>query len=351
MKKVKLTPQDLERFDAYLSQLTQQKVTHMYAKAQDEFRRQAAENHRLPQELQAANDARVKKVMEDIAAGAPYTKPIITDLWASLGSIASPTNDQQLAGWGVSTAPESYFFNWFYNMVETYLGHINQRGICVWDNATDYPINGLSQGSDGSVYRSLVSPNVNHNPVADGGTNWRLVIGTSSVGNPVGSFLFLGYNTSAPVPDYLDCLHQEVSRVTYATLWGIAGPYWAWGMGDGSTTFRLPPPGCTLVGFGWGGYPNLADGVGSTGGEATHALVDAENGVHTHSSFLLNAPSANPLLITHSGNSTDSSVHFDDGGSGQWHANDNLINNFAGSGVPHNNVQPSMVGRLLIKYQ
>lgn len=172
MKEIKLLPQDLEKFDVYIQQWADIKLARAFERAHEAQSQKWRDKFRLSPEKQAVNDARIKQFMADVAAGAPYTKPIITNLWASLGTISAPTSDQQLEGWGITTPPESYFFNWFYNTVETYLGHINQYGICVWDNQTDYPIGGVAQGSDGKLYYSIVSPNINHNPVGDNHTHW-----------------------------------------------------------------------------------------------------------------------------------------------------------------------------------
>lgn len=341
MKKIKLSAQDFGKFDAYLEQYAEQKLAKAYSKVQQRFKREHLEQARLPLELKSKNDARIMQFMEDVAAGAPYTKPIISNLWASLGTIAAPTSDQQLAGWGLSTPPESYFFNWFYNTVEKYLGHINQYGICVWDNQTDYPINGLVQGSDGQIYRGKVSPNVNLNPVGDSGTNWQIVISSEGGGdNPVGSFLFLAYNDGQPVSHYLDCLHQEISRTEYAALFAKISTIW--GVGNGTTTFNLPPPGFALVGQGWGGYPDLADTTGITGGEAQHTLTIAEMPAHDHGP---GSPATYLLGIATGLGNIDATTTVPADGFKLFYTG------LAGGDRPHNNIQPSMVCRLLIKYQ
>jgi hypothetical protein len=54
-----------------------------------------------------------------------------------------------------------------------------QSGPPVWSNSTTYAISNVVTGSDGNVYQSLTSNNLNNNPVSDGGVNWE--IGTTGI--------------------------------------------------------------------------------------------------------------------------------------------------------------------------
>jgi microcystin-dependent protein len=65
-------------------------------------------------------------------------------------------------------------------------------------------------------------------------------------GVPVGAVI--DFATPAPPANWLDCNQGPVSRATYATLFAAIGT--TWGVGDGATTFSLPPPGRLRAGYG-----------------------------------------------------------------------------------------------------
>ena len=91
---------------------------------------------------------------------------------------------------------------------------------------------------------------------------------------------------------WLACSGQAVSRATYAALFAAIGT--TWGVGDGSTTFNLPPAGRMLIGAG------VAYAVGATGGSADAVAV-----AHTHTGTT-GVESANH---THSGTTSTSGAH------------------------------------------
>jgi len=103
-------------------------------------------------------------------------KPNLTRVWAKTapgGNVVDPdtvTAGKFTAGWQAEVPPFEYF-NFIQKQVTEGLAHINEQGIAVWDGVTTYPVGGLAKGSDGNVYKALVSQN-NNNPVADDGTNW-----------------------------------------------------------------------------------------------------------------------------------------------------------------------------------
>ena len=103
-------------------------------------------------------------------------KPNLTRVWAGTapgGNVVDPdtvTAGKFAAGWQAEVPPFEYF-NFIQKQITEGLAHINEQGIAVWDDVTTYPIGGLAKGSDGNVYKALVSQNDN-DPVSDGGTNW-----------------------------------------------------------------------------------------------------------------------------------------------------------------------------------
>jgi len=117
-------------------------------------------------------------------------KPDLTRVWAvdaPSGNIIDPsatTPDKFSDGWTAEVPPFEHF-NFIQKFQTQGLAHINEQGIAVWDSVTTYPIGGLAKGSDGNVYKSLLSQSDN-DPVSDGGTNWvdwevtnRVIIATS----------------------------------------------------------------------------------------------------------------------------------------------------------------------------
>jgi len=103
-------------------------------------------------------------------------KPNLTRVWAKTapgGNVVDPdtvTAGKFAAGWQAEVPPFEYF-NFIQKQITEGLAHINEQGIAVWDDVTTYPVGGLAKGSDGNVYKSLVSQNDN-DPVSDNGTNW-----------------------------------------------------------------------------------------------------------------------------------------------------------------------------------
>ena len=90
---------------------------------------------------------------------------------------------------------------------------------------------------------------------------------------PPGSLLdFAG--TTAP-SGFLACDGSDVSRITYAALFAAIGE--TWGVGDGSTTFKVPDfRRRVAVGSGGASTTTVGATVGAIGGEETHVLTDAD---------------------------------------------------------------------------
>lgn len=82
----------------------------------------------------------------------------------------TPTSGKVATGWTVETPPFEWQ-NWWQNRVDNMLFHINEHGMPLWDNQTDYPVNALVMRS-GAMYRSLQTPNIAQDPTAVSSTYW-----------------------------------------------------------------------------------------------------------------------------------------------------------------------------------
>lgn len=190
---------------------------------------------------------------------------------------------------------------------------------------------------------------------------------------PIGGVIeFAG--TSAPT-GWLLCYGQVVSRTTYAALFGVIGT--VYGAGDGTTTFNVPDHrGRTVAGLDnmggvsanrLTGQPGGVNGdvLGAAGGFETNTLTTAQlashthavdppstntssNGAHSHDLGLTNVfGNGNDALVGDGARSYTTSTQSDGA-----HTHTVNIPSFssgsAGSGSPHNNVQPTIVQTKII---
>jgi microcystin-dependent protein len=176
--------------------------------------------------------------------------------------------------------------------------------------------------------------------------------------------------TTAPT-GWLVADGSAYSRATYSRLFSAIGT--TWGAGDGSTTFNVPNlQRRTTVGAGGTGTGTLANTVGATGGEETHALTTAELAAHNHSITVNDPGHAHGVTDpTHAhafgaasnianGGGSPSAFNAGTTASTQNAATGISINAAAtgitassannGSGTAHNNMQPSAVVLKCIKY-
>lgn len=102
--------------------------------------------------------------------------------WASGGDVLNPGDTKYATGWQVEIPPRQWF-NYLDNRQDTAIAHINQHGVAVWDNATEYQEDkSYVQGpTNGTIYRS-VQTSVNQNPETDV-TNTYWIVAFASAGD------------------------------------------------------------------------------------------------------------------------------------------------------------------------
>lgn len=98
---------------------------------------------------------------------AEITKPNFNNaLWASGGSIVSPSDVKIATGW-TAEVPPFQWENWSQNRQDQGIAYILQHGIPVWDSLTEYQAEkSIIQGSDGLIYKAKTT-NTGVNPVLD----------------------------------------------------------------------------------------------------------------------------------------------------------------------------------------
>lgn len=90
----------------------------------------------------------------------------INKIWAENGDVVAPSDVKIDTGWEVEVPPRQYF-NYIDNKQDQFNAHVNQHGIPVWDNVTEYQANkSYVQGSDGVIYIA-VQTHTNQNPTTD----------------------------------------------------------------------------------------------------------------------------------------------------------------------------------------
>lgn len=114
---------------------------------------------------------------------AAILKPVNLSLtWASGGDILDPGDTKYATGWSVEIPPRQWF-NFLDNRQDEAIAHINQYGVAVWDNATEYQYEALGEksivmGSDGIIYRTLTT-NTNQDPTTTVGVHWEIAFADS----------------------------------------------------------------------------------------------------------------------------------------------------------------------------
>jgi hypothetical protein len=137
----------------------------------------------------------------------PYvSKPnTVNEIWASGGIVSQPTNLKISQGWTVEIPPYQ-FFNWSQNRTDAFVAHVNQMGIPVWDNLTEYQANkSYVQGSNGNIYKAKLT-NTNLDPTSGLNTaQWGLAFDVYGSSEAVAANLathLVNYGTLAGVSNY-----------------------------------------------------------------------------------------------------------------------------------------------------
>jgi len=108
----------------------------------------------------------------------------INKIWASAGDVLAPSDSKISTGWAVEIPPRQWF-NYIDNKQDQAIAHINQHGIAVWDNTTEYQYSvsgtkSICMGSDGTIYRAK-QVSINQNPVTDTtDTYWEIAFANVS---------------------------------------------------------------------------------------------------------------------------------------------------------------------------
>ena len=175
---------------------------------------------------------------------------------------------------------------------------------------------------------------------------------------------------ASPPANWLACDGSAVNRVTYANLFNAIGT--TWGAGDGSTTFNVPDMrGRVPIGAGTGSGLT-ARTLAATLGEETHALSAGEGPSHNHTVTVSDPGHNHTIADPGHAHSTNGLVPAGGGGS-YWGGGTSGLNAVSananvtgigiaaattgitattvatGSGVAHNNMQPSTVVQYIIK--
>lgn len=189
--------------------------------------------------------------------------------------------------------------------------------------------------------------------VSEGSGNWRCVNyqpTSAAFGVPIGTVV--PYAGTAAPGGWLLCYGQAVSQTTYAALYALLGT--TYGVDSGGN-FTLPDlRGRVVAGqddMGGSSANRLTDQtggldgdtLGDTGGAETHTLTEAQLASHTHTwtgseSAAISTGISGAIANSAQGSQGDAAVTI----SGS--------NSSTGSGTAHNNVQPTIILNMIIKY-
>jgi len=236
----------------------------------------------------------------------------------------------------------------------------------LYSNATTYDISIFVKDTNGDIYQSLVSSNLN-NPLSDV-TKWKFVwkylgdlvdyvkianyLTTFNIANKllqlnssglvnmnllpnayvVGEYRSLA--TSTTPSGFLVCDGAAISRTTYASLFAVIGTNF--GVGNGSTTFNLPDFRGRVFGMAGQGSGLTNRTLGASVGTEAEALTTNHTAPHQHDVY----PHAGYVGGTVQGASAgdvSTTVYLGK-------------TSFTGGGQPHPNMQPTLFGGYIFIY-
>lgn len=142
-------------------------------------------------------------------------------------------------------------------------------------------------------------------------------------GVPAGSII--PYGASSAPPGWMFCDGSAISRTSYSNLFSAFGT--SYGVGDGSTTFNIPDLRGRVV-VAQDPAQTEFDSLGRTGGKKTHTLTVAEMPAHNHTGTF----------------NTSQPHHVGSNGNG-WRGPTDMT----GGDQPHNNLQPYIVLKYIVK--
>lgn len=143
---------------------------------------------------------------------------------------------------------------------------------------------------------------------------------------------------------WIECNGQEVSRTTYADLFAVIGT--AYGAGDGSTTFEVPDLRGRAVGAAGAGTGLTSRAIGETVGEEEHELTESEIPEHSHSLEV----NGKPLWAASSTGQEAGSDANPSYSLSSDRESTTATGNYGGATPTHNNMQPTIFARWLIKF-
>jgi microcystin-dependent protein len=172
----------------------------------------------------------------------------------------------------------------------------------------------------------------------------------------------LPWPTDTPPTGWLLCYGQQVSRVTYAALWGVIGS--TYGNGDGANTFNMPdmrgriPLGKDNMGGVSADRVTYAtaDTLGGSGGAESHThttgdhtLTQYESGLssHAHSTPAYSLGGGTPLYVALTGTMADGQNPVGNACAG---ASAVSAHNHGVTGVVSGIAMPYLTGNYIMKY-
>uniref|UniRef100_A0AAT9TS03 Endosialidase-like tail fiber protein n=1 Tax=Pseudomonas phage MK TaxID=3015287 RepID=A0AAT9TS03_9VIRU len=85
---------------------------------------------------------------------ADYSQLPIENIWSTGGDMVAPTPAQQQGGWGIQSVPRQWW-NWKWNLHDTNLAYLLQKGIPEWTSTQEYIANKSFCTRGGFVYKAV----------------------------------------------------------------------------------------------------------------------------------------------------------------------------------------------------